>query len=197
MSEAFSVERRKIIRFLGGKVILVNPAFKGTGMLIKAKAMADKHGFFWTNQFESEANAWIHEQTTGPELVGPEEGAFDKDKCKLDHFVLAYGTGGTLLGIGRYFKMHSPDTKIHVCEPSNAPMLYSDIPTEYPDNGPLAKEAHPVWRPHLYQGWATDFIPKLVSQAQEEFDFEVTPVGGFDGIRTSQELAAKEGIFCG
>jgi len=196
MSEAFSVERRKIIRFLGGKVILVNPAFKGTGMLIKAKQLADKHGYFWTNQFEYEANAWIHEQTTGPELVGPNGGAFGGD-TKLDHFVLAYGTGGTLLGVGRSFKKLSPETKIHVCEPSNAPMLYSEIPSEYPEDGPLAAEAHPVWRPHLFQGWATDFIPKLVGQAQKELDFELIPVGGYDGIRTSQELAAKEGIFCG
>jgi len=171
MSEAFSVERRKIIRFLGGKVILVNPAFKGTGMLIKAKAMAEKHDMFWTNQFENEANAWIHEQTTAPELVGP-GGAFDASgDTKLDHFVLAYGTGGTLLGTGRYFKKLSPATKIHVCEPSNAPMMYSEIPSVYPDDGPLVSEAHPVWRPHLFQGWAADFVPKLVGQAQKELDF--------------------------
>lgn len=82
-------------------------------MVIKTKELADKHGYFWPNQFENEANAWIHEQTTGPEIVG----AFQTASLPIDHFVCSYGTGGTLLGVGRYLRKHSPNTKIHVCEP--------------------------------------------------------------------------------
>lgn len=148
MSESFSIERRKLMRFLGAKVILTNPAHKGTGMVIKAKELADEHGYFWPNQFENQANAWIHQQTTGPEIVE----AFAASGKPLDHFVCAYGTGGTVLGVGSYLRKESPTTKIHVCEPDNAPMLYSEIPTTYPGDGKPSTSfevAHPVWRPHL------------------------------------------------
>ena len=192
MSESFSVERRKLMRFFGAKVILTNPAHKATGMVIKAKELADKHGYFWPNQFESEANAWIHEQTTGPEI----ERAFEGET--LDHFVTAYGTGGNVLGISRYLRKHMPKTKIHLCEPSNAPMLYSGVKTPYDEGSPIPKEAHPVWRPHLFQGWAADMIPKLVEQAVEENeDLDIMPIGGFDGIETSRRMAREEGIFSG
>lgn len=222
MAESFSIERRKLMRFLGAKVILTNPAHKGTGMLIKTKALADKHGYFWPNQFENEANAWIHEKTTGPEICN----AFQQASMQIDHFVCSYGTGGTLLGVGRYLRTHSPKTKIHVCEPSNAPMLFSDIPTEYPtveqvenngtndddnDDGQVNEEKkndefpstsfkvpHPVWRPHLLQGWATDFIPKLVSSATDKKLYDsVLHVGGTDAIETSKALAANDGILSG
>jgi len=214
MAESFSIERRKLMRFLGAKVILTNPAHKGTGMLIKTKALADKHGYFWPNQFENEANAWIHEKTTGPEILN----AFQQASMKIDHFVCSYGTGGTLLGVGKYLRKHSPQTKIHVCEPSNAPMLFSDIPTEYPpekqdENGHANengnghsdefpstsfKVPHPVWRPHLLQGWATDFIPKLVSSATEKKLYDsVLHVGGNDAIETAQVLATNNGILSG
>jgi cysteine synthase A len=195
MSEAFSVERRKLMRFFGARVVLTNPAHKATGMVIKAKELADKHGFFWTNQFENEANAWIHEQTTGPEIIEAFSGR------TLDHFVMAYGTGGTCLGVSRILRKDSPSTKIHICEPSNAPLLYSGIPTKYPKDGSPSTSfdvAHPVWRPHLLQGWTTDFIPLLVSQMrQENPEIDIVPVGGFDAIKTSQEMAKKEGIFSG
>jgi cysteine synthase A len=195
MAESFSVERRKLMRFLGAKVILTNPAHKATGMVIKAKELADKHGYFWANQFENDANAWIHEQTTGPEIMD----AFRN--TPLHHIVMAYGTGGTILGVSRVLQKESPSTKIHVCEPSNAPMLYSDIETSYPENGNPSssfREPHPVWRPHLLQGWAADFIPKLVAKAkQENPDWNIIPVGGFDAINTSKEMAKKEGIFSG
>lgn len=192
MSESFSVERRKLMRFFGAKVILTDPAHKGTGMVLKAKELAEKHGYFWPNQFENEANAWIHEQTTGPEILVAFEGK------KLDHFVCAYGTGGTLLGVSRYLKQHSPDTKIHACEPSNAPMLYSGVPSVYAKGRPIPIEAHPVWRPHLFQGWATDFIPRLVGAAQKEIEnIDVIPVAGNDAMETSKALARKEGIFSG
>ncbi len=240
MAESFSLERRKRMRFCGAKVILTNPAHKGTGMVIKTQELAAKHGYFWPNQFENEANAWIHEHTTGPEIVEAFRQKFGNNKnnildadvfsflrvrvpsskksCQLDHFVCAYGTGGTALGVGRYLKQHSPDTKVHVCEPSNAPMLYSKIPTNYPtqiqedddddednDDGTKAKGPstsfdvpHPVWRPHLLQGWATDFIPKLLSTAKEEGDFDnVLHVGGNDAIQATKDLATKEGIFSG
>jgi cysteine synthase A len=197
MSESFSIERRKLMRFLGAKVILTNPAHKGTGMVIKTKELADKHGFFWPNQFENEANAWIHQQTTGPEIVK----AFADAEKRLDHFVCAYGTGGTLLGVGSYLRKESPNTKIHVCEPDNAPMLYSEIPTVYPEDGKPSTSfdvAHPAWRPHLLQGWAADFIPKLVNEAKEKKVFDsVLHVGGNDAIGTAKELAIKEGIFSG
>jgi cysteine synthase A len=114
---------------------------------------------------------------------------------------MAYGTGGTLLGVSRCLKAHSPNTKIHVCEPSNAPMLYSDIDTTYADGGksPLPTEAHPVWRPHLFQGWATDFIPKLVQQfCKEHYDsFTIVPTSGFEAIKTSQRMAREERLFSG
>ena len=193
MSESFSIERRKLMRFFGAKVILTNPSHKALGMVIKAKELADKHGYFWANQFENEANAWIHEQTTGPEICRAFEGK------KLDDFFMAYGTGGTLLGVSRYLKEHSPETKIHVCEPDNAPMLYSGIPTEYENDSPIAKEAHPVWHPHLFQGWATDFIPKLVAEMQEVVgdNMEIHPTSGYRAMETSRALAKNEGIFSG
>jgi cysteine synthase A len=197
MSESFSVERRKVMRFYGAKVILTNPAHKATGMVIKAKELADKHGWFFPNQFDNEANAWIHEQTTGPEIID----AFAADHVHLDHFVIAYGTGGSSLGIGRVLRKESPATKIHLCEPSNAPMMYSGIETKYPEDekpSPSFDMAHPVWRPHLFQGWAADFIPKLVTQVREEKLYDdIMPISGFDAIATSQQMAEKEGIFSG
>ena len=159
MSEAFSVERRKIMRFFGAKVVLTNPAHKATGMIIKAQELADKHGYFFPNQFENEANAWIHEQTTGPEIIEAFEGK------KLDHFVMAYGTGGTILGVSRILRKHSPETKIHLCEPNNAPMLYSEIPTVYPESGIPSTSfevAHPVWVRFLQQQQNKHMIPNTV-----------------------------------
>jgi cysteine synthase len=131
MAESFSIERRKLMRFLGARVILTNPAHKGSGMVIKAKELADEHGWFFPNQFENEANAWIHEKTTGPEIIY----AMEERNVKLDYFVVPYGTGGTLKGVGKVLRERSPDTKIHVCEPDNAPMLYSGIKTEYAEDG--------------------------------------------------------------
>lgn len=197
MSESFSIERRKMMRFLGAKVILTNPAHKATGMIIKAKELADKHGWFWPNQFENEANAWIHRETTGPEILK----AFQDTGKTLNHFVCAYGTGGSILGIGSYLKEHSPETIVNVVEPDNAPMLYSGIPTKYPSSGTPSTSfdvAHPVWRPHLFQGWAADFIPKLVDKATKEKVYDnILHCGGNEAIETCKELARKEGIFSG
>lgn len=197
MAESFSIERRKLMRFLGARVVLTNPAHKATGMVIKAKELSDKHGWFWPNQFENQANAWIHRETTGPEIVQ----AFENAGKKLDHFVCAYGTGGTVFGVGSYLKEHSPGTKVHVCEPDNAPMLYSGIPTKYPEDDQPSSSfdvAHPVWRPHLFQGWAADFIPKLVDEATNAKVYDsVLHCGGGEAMKVCQELAVKEGICSG
>ena len=180
----------------GAKVVLTNPAHKGSGMVIKAKELAAKHDWFYPDQFTNEANAAIHRRTTGPELLqalgsvlGPGE--------RLDHLFLAYGTGGTLKGVSAYLREHSSETQIHVCEPDNAPMLYSGEATKYAADGQFV-EPHPVWRPHLLQGWATDFIPKLLSEAVENKGIdEVVHVGGNVAMDTARELAQKEGIFSG
>ena len=117
MAESFSVERRKLMRFLGAKVILTNPAHKGSGMVIKAKELADKHGWFRPRQFENEANASIHETTTGPEILAA------MGSKRIDYFVCAYGTGGTLKGIGRALKAKSPKTKVRLFFTSYPRML--------------------------------------------------------------------------
>ena len=191
MSESFSIERRKLMRFLGAKVVLTNPAHKGSGMVIKAKELAEKHGWHYPDQFTNEANAAIHERTTGPELLEALAGR------TLDHMFVAYGTGGTVKGVGKYLKEHSPATVVHLCEPDNAPMLYSGIPTEYKSDGQF-NEPHPVWRPHLLQGWATDFIPKLLSEASDAKYFDkLAHVSGSAAMSTAQKLAQTEGIFTG
>jgi cysteine synthase A len=193
MAESFSIERRKLMRFLGAKVVLTNPAHKGSGMVIKARELAEKHNWYWPNQFDNEANAWVHEMTTGPELLN----AMDDET--LDHLFLAYGTGGTLNGLSKVMKSRSPNTQIHVVEPDNAPMIYSQIKTEYPTGDgelPTFKDPHPVWRPHLLQGWAPDWIPSLVDKASSRID-NVCHVGGDVAMATSKALAQKEGIFTG
>jgi len=192
MAESFSIERRKLMRFLGARVILTNPAHKGTGMVIKTKELAEEHGWYWPNQFDNEANAYVHEMTTGPEIL-------DAMENKLDHLFLAYGTGGTLNGVSKVMKVRSPSTKIHVVEPDNAPMLFSEIKTEYPTGeGELKtfKEPHPCWRPHLLQGWAPDWIPSLVEKASSRID-NIAHIGGDSAVATSKALAQQEGIFTG
>mmetsp|Transcript_12768 Transcript_12768/g.28046 ORF Transcript_12768/g.28046 Transcript_12768/m.28046 type:complete len:443 (-) Transcript_12768:183-1511(-) len=198
MSESFSVERRKVMRFLGAKVILTDPKHKATGMIMKAQELADKHGYFYPKQFENEANAWMHEQTTGAEICR----AFAKSGLPLDHFFMAYGTGGCALGVGRAFKKRGMATRIHLCEPSNAPMVSSGIKTNYPKEGEGPSTsfdtAHAMWSPHMMQGWAVDFIPKLVATAKEEKVFHgLAHVSSSAAIATSQALAKKEGIFTG
>mmetsp|Transcript_21126 Transcript_21126/g.41265 ORF Transcript_21126/g.41265 Transcript_21126/m.41265 type:complete len:531 (-) Transcript_21126:82-1674(-) len=191
MSESFSIERRKLMRFLGAKVVLTNPAHKASGMVIKAKELAETHGWFLPCQFENDANAWIHSKTTGPEILQAMQGK------KLDYFFTSFGTGGTLKGVAQVLRTESPDTKIHVCEPSNAPLLFSGIKTEYQKDGSF-KEPHPCWRPHLLQGWSPDFIPKLVDDAvQSKFIDEIVHIGGDKSMATSKALAVQEGILTG
>ncbi|NOX81662.1 MAG: cysteine synthase A [Alphaproteobacteria bacterium] len=191
MAESFSVERRKLMRFLGAKVILTPAPAKGTGMVEKAKELADKNGWFLTRQFENEANPAIHERTTGPEIVAAFKGK------KLDYWVTGFGTGGTLTGVARVLKKQSPDTKIIVCEPPDAAMLSSGVKQERNADGSPAA-SHPAWKPHPIQGWSPDFIPKIASEAVAAGVIDqiiITPAT--EAMKWSQALAQKEGIFTG
>lgn len=191
MAESFSVERRKLMRFLGAKVILTPAAQKGTGMVEKAKELAEKNGWFLTRQFENEANPDMHERTTGREIMDDFKGE------KLDYWVTGFGTGGTLTGVSRVLKKESPDTKIVVCEPPDAAMLSSGAPQERnPDGSPSA--SHPAWTPHPIQGWSPDFIPKITAEAVEAgVIHQVIKTPPLEGMKWSQALAQREGIFTG
>ena len=191
MAESFSIERRKMMRFLGAKVVLTPAALKGSGMLEKATELAEKHGWFLTRQFENEANADAHSKTTAPEILD------DFSDVSLDYWVTGFGTGGTLKGVSRVLREKSPETKIIVCEPDNSAMLGSGIPQERHDDGTPA-ESHPLFRPHLMQGWSPDFIPKLTEDAiTADMVDEVLPIAGDDAMRLSKALATDEGIFVG
>jgi len=191
MAETFSVERRKLMRFLGAKVVLTPAAERGMGMVNKATELAAAHGWFLTRQFENEANADMHSRTTAREIVDDFAGD------RLDYFVTGYGTGGTLKGVARVLAKERPDTKIVVCEPADASMLTSGTPQQRnPDGSPAA--AHPAFKPHPMQGWAPDFIPKLLGDAVDSgVIHKVLRIAGPDALRYSRELAQKEGIFVG
>jgi len=191
MAENFSVERRRMMRFLGAKVVLTPAAQKGTGMLAKAVELAKAHGWFLCRQFDNEANADMHSRTTAPEILEAFEGE------RLDYWVTGYGTGGTLKGVARVLKARRPDTQIVVCEPDNAPILGSGIAqTRAADGTP--SDSHPSFRPHLMQGWSPDFIPKLTEDAIAlQLVDRILPINGSDAIRLARELAQREGIFCG
>ena len=190
MPESFSIERRKLMRFLGAKVVLTPAALRATGAVEKTLELARKHGWFMTRQFENEANPAYHERTTGPEIVADFEGD------RLDYFVSGYGTGGTLNGVMRVLTRKRPDTKIVVCEPAEAPLLSSGEPQQrHADGTPAA--GHPAWKPHPMQGWTPDFIPKLTGEVDLSKVHKVVTIAGPEALRASQELAAKEGIFVG
>jgi cysteine synthase A len=191
MAETFSVERRKLMRFLGAKVVLSPAASRGTGMAAKAKELAEKHGWFYTHQFTNEANADFHSRTTAVEIVD------DFPNGSLDYWVTGFGTGGTLKGVARVLAKESPNTKIIVCEPADAPMATSGIPQPRDADGdPTA--GHPAWKPHPQQGWSPDFIPKLAGDglAENRID-EILTIENAEAMKWSRELARKEGIFCG
>ncbi len=191
MAENFSVERRKMMRFLGAKVVLTPAAQKGSGMLAKAIELAEQHGWFLTRQFENEANADMHSRTTAPEILA----AFDGEP--LDYWVTGYGTGGTLKGVARVLRERSPDTRIIVCEPDNSPLLESGVAQQQHDDGSPAA-SHPHFRPHLMQGWTPDFISKLTADAVDAQLIDgVMGINGNDALRMSRELAQQEGIFVG
>src|SRR3954452_2659828 len=158
MAETFSVERRKLMRFLGAKVILTPAAGRGLGMVNKARELAEQNGWFMTRQFENEANADMHSRTTAREIVNDFKGE------KLDFWVTGFGTGGTLKGVSRVLQKEMPDTKIVVCEPAEAPMLSSGSKQERKAAGPPAAP-NASFKPHPMQGWSPDFIPKLTAHA--------------------------------
>jgi cysteine synthase A len=191
MAESFSLERRRLMRFLGAKVILTPAALKGSGMLAKAVELAKEHDWFLVRQFENEANADAHSRTTAPEIL---EAFADEG---LDYWVSGFGTGGTLKGVSRVLKEKSPKTKIVVCEPDNVPILGSGIPQKREPDGSIV-ESHPMFRPHLMQGWSPDFIPKLAEDVitAEHVD-EIVPIQGDDALRLAKSLARDEGIFVG
>ena len=171
MVETFSVERRKIMKALGAKVILTPAAGRGTAMVQKAEELAEKHGWFLARQFENPANPDYHRNTTGPEILRDFAGR------GLDNFVSGWGTGGTITGAGDVLKLARPDIKIVGAEPEVAAML-------------SGKE----WSPHKIQGWTPDFIPAVLDK--DVIDDLVT-VTDEEAIATAKRLAVEEGIFCG
>jgi cysteine synthase len=191
MGENFSLERRRMLRFLGARVVLTPAALKGTGMMAKAEELAAKHKWFLCRQFENEANAAMHSRTTAPEILADFAGD------RLDYWVTGYGTGGTLKGVGGVLRAQRPQTKIVVCEPDNSQILGSGIAQPRTAEGAHAG-SHPNFRPHVMQGWGPDFIPQLTEEAiRLGLIDRIVPVGGADALRLARELAQKEGIFTG
>jgi cysteine synthase len=171
MSETFSVERRKIMRILGAKVILTAAAERGTGMVKKAAELAQKNGWFLARQFENEANPAYHRNTTGPEIIQDFVGR------RLDFFVTGWGTGGTLTGAGQMLRLARPEVQIIATEPAGASLL-SGKP----------------WAPHKIQGWTPDFLPAVLNR---EVAHRIVPVADTEAVETARQLARMEGIFCG
>jgi len=171
MADSFSVERRKLMRFLGAKVLLTPAAERATGMVRMAEELANKNGWFLARQFENEANPAYHRQTTGPEILR------DFADLQLDYFVTGYGTGGTLTGAGQVLKTARPGIRIIVAEPEQAALL-NDKP----------------WQPHKIQGWTPDFIPQVLDRGVIDRVITVTDA---EAVECSRNLAAREGIFCG
>jgi len=191
MAENFSVERRKLMRFLGAKVVLTPASRKGSGMVAKAEELAKAHGWWQSRQFENPANAEIHARTTAVEILD------DFSDVTLDYWVTGFGTGGTLNGVSRVLKEKSPKTQIFVCEPDNSAMLASGIAQARHEDGSHSA-SHARSRPHLMQGWSPDFVPKLAEQvtAANRIDGFVL-VDGNDALKCARELAQQEGIFVG
>ncbi|THH38322.1 pyridoxal-phosphate dependent enzyme [Aliishimia ponticola] len=191
MAESFSVERRRLMRFLGAKVVLTPKEAKGFGMYSKAKELAEANGWFLASQFETSANADIHENTTAREILADFEGS------NLDYIVSGYGTGGTITGLGRVMRKERPETKLILTEPANAALVASGyVNTRNEDHQPT--EGHPNFNPHPIQGWTPDFIPWVLQEALDKKLYDdLIPVAGPDGIAWSRRLAAEEGIFTG
>ena len=191
MADSFSIERRKLMRFLGAKVVLTPRAEKGYGMYQKAVELADANGWFLARQFETADNAKIHENTTAREILA------DFDGDRLDYWVTGYGTGGTVTGVARVLRKERPDMKIILSEPANSALIGSGIVQERGrENAPAV--SHSAFQPHPIQGWTPDFIPYVLQEAIDGGYYdELIPVAGPDGIAWSQKLARKEGIFTG
>lgn len=190
MVETFSVERRKLMRFLGAKVVLTPAAQKGTGMVAKAEELARAHGWWQSKQFENPANAEMHVKTTAKEILE------DFSDITLDYWVSGYGTGGTVNGVSQVLKEQSPETKVIVCEPETAQLLASGVPQPHNPDG--SNITHPSFTPHPMQGWTPDFIPKLLEQVVDASNIDAyIPVKGDIAMQCSKDLAQKEGIFVG
>ncbi|MDX1569328.1 MAG: cysteine synthase A [Xanthomonadales bacterium] len=171
MVETFSVERRKIMKALGAKVILTPKEYKATGMVKMAERLGKEYGWFVARQFENEANPAYHRNTTGPEILRDFAGK------RLDYWVTGYGTGGTMTGAGQMLKAARPDLQIIATEPEKAQLL-NDQP----------------WAPHMIQGWTPDFLPEVLDRSVAD---RIVPVGDEESRDAARELAQKEGIFCG
>ena len=171
MVETFSIERRKIMRALGAKVILTPAAERGSGMVRKAEELATKHGWFLARQFENEANPAYHRSTTGPEILRDFAGR------RLDFFVSGWGTGGTITGAGQMIKLARPEVQVVATEPEGAALL-SGKP----------------FTPHKIQGWTPDFIPAVLDRSVAD---RIVPVTDTEAMETARALARAEGIFCG
>lgn len=171
MAESFSIERRKLMKFLGAKVVLTPAAEKGSGMVRKAEELAAKYGYFQTTQFANPANPEYHRNTTGPEIL------LDFAHTDLDYWVSGWGTGGTITGAGQMIKLARPATQIVAVEPENAKLLSGE-----------------EWSKHMIQGWTPDFLPSVLDRTV--FD-QLAHVSDADAIQTAKDMATKEGIFCG
>lgn len=191
MADSFSIERRKLMRFLGAKVVLTPRATKGLGMYQKAKELADANGWFYARQFETADNAKIHENTTAREIMADFAGE------RLDYWITGYGTGGTLTGVARVLRKERPETKIIISEPANAQLIGSGIAQQRgAENSPAV--SHPAFQPHPIQGWTPDFIPFVLQESLDrKFYDQVVPIPGPVAIEWSRKLAQKEGIFTG
>lgn len=190
MPENFSIERRKLMRFLGAKVVLTPASHKGSGSVAKAKELAIKHGWYFCKQFENEANTRAH-LNTAKEILN------DFADVGLNYWVTGYGTGGTLKGVAGLLKLRSPRTSVVVCEPSNAQLLSAPNAQQRHLDGSAA-DSHPRYEPHLMQGWTPDFISRLTEDALKNgYIDEVLPVGGNVAMDMARNLAQKEGILTG
>jgi len=195
MAASFSVERRKVMRMLGAKVIVTPAPLGGTGMVLKAEELAAQHGWYLARQFENDANPAYHAQTTGPEILSDFAGR------RLDYWVTGYGTGGTFQGAGKVIKQARPDVKIILSEPKAAPLITSGIKQERKEVlgkwGAPAK-GHPAWTAHPIQGWTPNFIPKVTEDGLNlKLEDEIVIVDGKDAMDTAMKLARMEGVFCG
>lgn len=191
MAESFSVERRKLMRFLGAQVVLTPKAEKGLGMYNKARELAEANGWFFARQFETPDNANVHEHTTAQEIIADFEGQ------QLDYWVTGYGTGGTVTGVARVLRELRPEVKIILTEPANAAIVASGHAQERDEQG-SPTVSHPAFEPHPIQGWTPDFIPLVLQESLDKnFYDELLPVVGADGMAWSRRLAAEEGIFTG
>lgn len=191
MADSFSVERRRLMRMYGAKVVLTPRALKGTGMYMKAVELAEKHGWFLARQFETTANADIHEATTAREIIADFAGD------RLDYVVTGYGTGGTVTGLSRVLRRERPETRIILTEPENAQIVGSGVAQQRGIGG-APSVSHPHFEPHPIQGWTPDFIPLVLQECMDAGGYdELIPVAGSDGVAWAKKLAQREGILTG